>query len=76
MTQSPVEMDMFFVPNFLTEKGKKLAKRCKTRHQIILQFLRSLGVSPQTAAHDAEGIEHHISDETLAIMAKLTPSSR
>jgi len=23
-TQSPVEMDMFFVPNFLTEKGKKL----------------------------------------------------
>ena len=24
MTQSPVEMDMFFVPNFLTEKGKKL----------------------------------------------------
>ena len=24
VTQSPVEMDMFFVPNFLTEKGKKL----------------------------------------------------
>lgn len=24
ITQSPVEMDMFFVPNFLTEKGKKL----------------------------------------------------
>ena len=24
MTQSPVVMDMFFIPNFLTEKGKKL----------------------------------------------------
>ena len=24
MTQSPIEMDMYFVPNFLTEKGKKL----------------------------------------------------
>ena len=23
-TQSPIEMDMFFIPNFLTEKGKKL----------------------------------------------------
>lgn len=24
ITQSPIEMDMFFIPNFLTEKGKKL----------------------------------------------------
>ena len=24
MTQSPIEMDMFFIPNFTTEKGKKL----------------------------------------------------
>ena len=24
MTQSPIVMDMFFIPNFTTEKGKKL----------------------------------------------------
>lgn len=53
---------------FLTEKGKKLAKRCKERHQIILEFLVRLGVDPETAEFDAEGIEHHISEQTLEIM--------
>lgn len=53
---------------FLTEKGKILADACKTRHQIVLDFLIRLGVDPQTAEFDAEGIEHHISEETLNIM--------
>ena len=53
---------------FLTEKGKKLAKKCKERHQIVLEFLIRLGVDPETAEFDAEGIEHHISDKTLKIM--------
>jgi DtxR family manganese transport transcriptional regulator len=35
---------------------------------VVLQFLRSLGVSEDTALSDAEGIEHHVSDETLAAM--------
>jgi len=53
---------------FLTPKGEALAKRCKARHQIILDFLIRLGVSEDVAEFDAEGIEHHISEETLAIM--------
>jgi len=53
---------------FLTEKGAALAKKCKKRHQIVLNFLIKLGVSPETAEYDAEGLEHHISDETLDIM--------
>lgn len=52
---------------FLTEKGAALAKKCKERHEIVLDFLIRLGVPPETAEFDAEGIEHHISDETLAI---------
>lgn len=52
---------------FLTEKGENLARQCKERHQIILNFLIRLGVSPDTAEFDAEGIEHHISVETLEI---------
>lgn len=52
---------------FLTAKGKRLAKKCKARHEIVLNFLIKLGVSPETAAFDAEGIEHHISEETLKI---------
>lgn len=55
---------------FLTKKGATLAKKCKARHQIVLSFLIRLGVSPEAAEFDAEGIEHHISDETLKIMEK------
>ncbi|MGN7439424.1 MAG: manganese-binding transcriptional regulator MntR [Alcanivorax sp.] len=53
---------------FLTEKGRALAKKCKERHQIVLDFLIRLGVDPETAEFDAEGIEHHISEQTLNIM--------
>ena len=53
---------------FLTEKGEQLARKCKERHQIVLEFLIRLGVDPKTAEFDAEGIEHHISSKTLRIM--------
>lgn len=55
---------------FLTAKGQELARKCKKRHQIILEFLKRLGVDEKTAEFDAEGIEHHISDKTLEIMRK------
>lgn len=57
---------------FLTEKGQKLAEAARKKHEIILNFLISLGVNPQTAEYDAEGIEHHISQETLSIFEKAT----
>lgn len=52
---------------FLTPKGEALAKKCKERHEIIVEFLLKLGVSKQVAEIDAEGIEHHVSTETLEI---------
>ncbi len=52
---------------FLTDKGASLAKQCKERHKIVLDFLIRLGVSPDIAEFDAEGIEHHISAQTLEI---------
>ena len=52
---------------FLTKKGLELAKSCKERHEIVLNFLVRLGVPPEIAEFDAEGIEHHISAETLEI---------
>jgi DtxR family manganese transport transcriptional regulator len=51
---------------FLTAAGNKLADECKRRHETVLAFLHSLGVSEKTAEMDAEGIEHHVSPETLA----------
>ncbi len=51
---------------FLTNAGRKLAGESKKRHQTVVAFLRSLGISERTAELDAEGIEHHVSPETLA----------
>jgi DtxR family manganese transport transcriptional regulator len=53
---------------FLTDEGKKLAAISKEKHEIVYQFLIKLGVSKKTAQYDSEGIEHHVSDETLKLM--------
>lgn len=50
---------------FLTDEGKKLAEECKKRHEIVYNFLLALGVSKEIAEFDSEGIEHHVSRETL-----------
>ncbi len=56
---------------FLTEAGHKLAKESKQRHGTVVAFLRSLGISEKVAKMDAEGIEHHVSPETLAAFERL-----
>lgn len=55
---------------FLTDKGMKLARECKKRHEVILEFLLKLGVSRRNAELDAEGIEHHVGAETLKAFEK------
>jgi DtxR family transcriptional regulator, manganese transport regulator len=56
---------------FLTSAGEKLAAQARERHRIVIAFLRSIGVSERTAEIDAEGIEHHVSEETLAALARV-----
>jgi len=56
---------------FLTESGEKLADECRQRHQTVVSFLRSLGITERIAEMDAEGIEHHVSPETLAAFERL-----
>jgi DtxR family manganese transport transcriptional regulator len=51
---------------FLTDAGHKLAAECKRRHETVTAFLQALGVPAKVAELDAEGIEHHVSPETLA----------
>lgn len=50
---------------FLTEAGRELAASCAARHAIVRDFLISIGVAPEIAEADAEGLEHHVSPETL-----------
>ena len=59
---------------FLTEKGSRLAEESRRRHEIVVAFLRGLGVPEETAQTDAEGIEHHVSPETLAAFKRMTAS--
>ncbi|MDR3517101.1 MAG: manganese-binding transcriptional regulator MntR [Azospirillaceae bacterium] len=57
---------------FLTAQGEAVARRSRERHQIVHTFLLAIGVSPETADIDAEGMEHHTSNETLAALVRLT----
>lgn len=59
-------------PITLTSAGKRLANSSRQRHEIVLNFLKALGVNAETAANDAEGIEHHVSQETLDAMLRFT----
>ena len=52
----------------LTKAGARMAEESRQRHETVVNFLVQLGVSPQTAEADAEGIEHHVSPETLQAM--------
>ncbi|GAA0348206.1 transcriptional regulator MntR [Bacillus carboniphilus] len=45
----------------LTAKGKKLGKRLVERHELLEQFLRIIGVKEENIYGDVEGIEHHLS---------------
>ena len=54
-----------YAPVELTEKGRRIARDSQHRHEIVHDFLLMLGVSERTATIDTEGIEHHVSPETL-----------
>ncbi|WP_230122485.1 transcriptional regulator MntR [Bacillus velezensis] len=45
----------------LTAKGKKIGKRLVYRHELLEQFLRIIGVDEEKIYNDVEGIEHHLS---------------
>jgi DtxR family manganese transport transcriptional regulator len=53
-----------------TESGTALARQAHERHALVLRFLVALGVPDDVADTDAEGIEHHVSDQTLDAMRR------
>lgn len=61
---------------FLTDRGRDLAAACKSRHETILAFLRWLGIPERVAEVDAEGLEHHVSTETLAAFKAVLQKAR
>ena len=55
---------------FLTETGRERAARARARHRLVVDLLLAIGVPHEAAEQDAEGIEHHVSDTTLAAFAE------
>lgn len=45
----------------LTQKGKKIGERLVFRHELLEQFLEIIGVEAENIYDDVEGIEHHLS---------------
>ena len=61
---------------FLTEAGRQLAEESRQRHELVLEFLKCIGVPEEVAELDAEGIEHHVSPETLTAFSKIIATHR
>ncbi|MEK4230986.1 transcriptional regulator MntR [Solibacillus sp. FSL H8-0538] len=55
----------------LTPKGEKLGKRLVQRHELLEQFLRLIGVDEGRIYEDVEGIEHHLSWNSIDRIADL-----
>ncbi|TXK71881.1 transcriptional regulator MntR [Paenibacillus sp. N3.4] len=55
----------------LTSKGKKMGKRLVDRHQLLENFLTTIGVQEDNIYKDVEGIEHHLSWDSITCIETL-----
>lgn len=60
-----------YQPITLTKRGSDLALASQERHDVVLRFLLAIGVPRAHAEIDAEGIEHHVSEDTIRAMARI-----
>lgn len=49
----------------LTANGKKVGKRLVYRHDLLEQLLQIIGVKEENIYQDVEGIEHHLSWDSI-----------
>ncbi len=55
----------------LTDKGRDVAQTIRNRHETLSRFFSLFGIEVETQRRDIEGIEHHLSPETVEILAAL-----
>lgn len=55
----------------LTSKGKKMGKRLMERHRLLESFLTTIGVQEENIYKDVEGIEHHLSSDSITCIETL-----
>ncbi|WP_346894232.1 manganese-binding transcriptional regulator MntR [uncultured Roseibium sp.] len=61
---------------FLTEEGAEMAERVRARHRLVVELLIAVGVPEEAAEMDAEGIEHYVSETTLAAFERYLKDKR
>lgn len=61
---------------FLTDQGQALAERVRARHRLMVALLMAVGVPADAAEADAEGMEHHASEATLAAFGRFLAAVR
>lgn len=49
----------------LTAKGKKIGERLVYRHELLESLLKIIGVKAENIYNDVEGIEHHLSWDSI-----------
>ena len=52
----------------LTDEGQRIALAIIERHETLTRFLRLFGLDEETIYRDVEGMEHHVSRPTLAVI--------
>jgi Mn-dependent DtxR family transcriptional regulator len=55
----------------LTTKGRDVATRIQRRHTTLARFFSLFELGAETQQRDIEGIEHHLSADTVEVLADL-----
>lgn len=55
----------------LTEAGREIGRAIARRHEVLTRLLAGFGLDPKTVHEDVEGMEHHISRQTLDVLTLL-----
>ena len=55
----------------MTEAGREIGRAIARRHEVLTRLLAGFGLDPKTVHEDVEGMEHHISRQTLDVLTLL-----
>ena len=55
----------------MTDQGREVARRIQSRHETLSRFFSLFGIDAESQRQDIEGIEHHLSADTVAMLADL-----
>lgn len=72
-TSGSVAMDDYLeqILHLIEDKGLTIANAIVMRHEMLTKFLRLFGLNEDTIYKDVEGMEHHVSKDTLNVITSL-----